>query len=141
MKETAERMPIWEVCLQTAVDIIAKTNYTEQLPMETMGFPGGLTGKESTCNAGDQGSIPGSGRSPGKGYGNLCHSIFLPGKSHSRAWWATVHGVAMSGAWLHAGTLTFHLPSPCSACSLRSVVAVSCEAVSERACTLTCTHC
>ena len=57
MKETAERMPIWEVCLQTAVDIIAKTNYTEQLPMETMGFPGGLTGKESTCNVGDLGSI------------------------------------------------------------------------------------
>ena len=67
MKETAERMPIWEVCLQTAVDIIAKTNYTEQLPMETMGFPGGLTGKESTCNVGDLGSIPELGRSPGEG--------------------------------------------------------------------------
>ena len=69
MKETAERMPIWEVCLQTAVDIIAKTNYTEQLPMETMGFPGGLTGKESTCNVGDLGSIPEFGRSLGEGNG------------------------------------------------------------------------
>ena len=69
MKETAERMPIWEVCLQTAVDIIAKTNYTEQLPMETMGFPGGLTGKESTCNVGDLGSIPELGRSLGEGNG------------------------------------------------------------------------
>ena len=70
MKETAERMPIWEVCLQIAVDIIAKTNYIEQLPMETMGFPGGLTGKESTCNVGDLDSIPSLGRSPEGGHGN-----------------------------------------------------------------------
>ena len=34
------------------------------------GFPGGSEGKESTCNARDLGSIPGSGRSPGGGYGN-----------------------------------------------------------------------
>jgi len=33
------------------------------------GFPGSSVGKESTCNAGDQGLIPGSGRSPGKGKG------------------------------------------------------------------------
>ena len=33
------------------------------------GFPGGSVGKESTCNAGDPGSIPGSGRSPGEGIG------------------------------------------------------------------------
>ena len=35
-----------------------------------MGFPGGSDGKESACNAGDPGSIPGSGRSPGEGNGN-----------------------------------------------------------------------
>ena len=35
-----------------------------------MGFPGGSDGKESACNAGDRGSIPGSGRSPGEGNGN-----------------------------------------------------------------------
>ena len=34
------------------------------------GFPGGSDGKESTCNAGDQGSIPESGRSSGGGHGN-----------------------------------------------------------------------
>ena len=33
--------------------------------------PGGSDGKESTCNAGDLGSIPGSGRFPGEGNGNL----------------------------------------------------------------------
>ena len=35
-----------------------------------MGFPGGSNGKESACNAGDPGLIPGSGRSPGEGNGN-----------------------------------------------------------------------
>ena len=34
-----------------------------------MDFPGGSVGKESSCNAGDPGSIPGSGRSPGEGNG------------------------------------------------------------------------
>ena len=34
-------------------------------------FPGGLDSKESTCNAGDLGLIPGLGRSPGGGHGNL----------------------------------------------------------------------
>ena len=32
----------------------------------SLGFPDGLDGKESACNAGDPGSIPGSGRSPGE---------------------------------------------------------------------------
>ena len=35
-----------------------------------MGFPGVSAGKESTCNAGDLGSIPGLGQSPGEGNGN-----------------------------------------------------------------------
>ena len=35
-----------------------------------MGFPGGAEVKASACNAGDPGSIPGSGRSPGEGNGN-----------------------------------------------------------------------
>ena len=34
-----------------------------------LGFPGGSAGKESTCNAGDLGSIPGLGRYPGEGNG------------------------------------------------------------------------
>ena len=35
-----------------------------------LGFPGGTRGEESSCNAGDVGSIPGSGRCPGRGHGN-----------------------------------------------------------------------
>ena len=38
-----------------------------------MGFPGGSDGKESACNAGDLGSIPGLGRSPAGGNGNPFH--------------------------------------------------------------------
>ena len=44
-------------------------------------FPGGSDGKASAYNAGDPGSIPGLGRSPGEGNGNPLQ-LFLPGKSH-----------------------------------------------------------
>ena len=41
------------------------------------GFPGGSDGKESACHAGDLGSIPGLGRSPGGGHGNPLQYSFL----------------------------------------------------------------
>ena len=44
-----------------------------------MGFSRSSVSKESTCNLGDPGSIPGSGRSSGEGNGNPL--VFLPGKS------------------------------------------------------------
>ena len=46
-----------------------------------VGFPDGSAGKESTCNTGDTGSTPGSGRSPGGRYGKST-PVFLPEKSH-----------------------------------------------------------
>ena len=46
-------------------------------------FPGDSVGKESTCNAGDSGLIPGLGRSPGGGHRQPI-SVFLPGKSQAR---------------------------------------------------------
>ena len=51
--------------------------------------------KASACNAGDLGSIPGSGRSPGEGNGNPPQYSCLENPV-DRAWWATVHGVAKS---------------------------------------------
>ena len=48
---------------------------------DVLGFPGGSDGKESACNAGDLGSIPGSGRSLGEGNGQPT-PVFLPEKSH-----------------------------------------------------------
>ena len=47
-----------------------------------LGFPGGLDRKEFPCNAGDLGSIPGSGRSPREGNGNT--PVFLPGELHEQ---------------------------------------------------------
>ena len=41
------------------------------------GFPGGSVGKDSACNAGDLGWIPGSGRSPGEGNGNPFQCSYL----------------------------------------------------------------
>ena len=60
------------------------------------GFSGGSDGKESSCNAGDPGSIPGSGRSPGEGNGNLLQYSCLEKSVDRAAWWATVDGVAKS---------------------------------------------
>ena len=54
-------------------------------------------GKESACTAGDSGSIPGSGRSPGEGNGNPLQYSYLVNPMDRGAWWATVHGVARVG--------------------------------------------
>ena len=62
-----------------------------------MGFPGGLVGKESTCNTGDPSSIPRWGRSPGEGNGYPfqynCPDHFMD----REAWQATVHGGLRAG--------------------------------------------
>ena len=58
------------------------------------GFPGGSDGKESACNAGDLGSIPGSARSPGEGNGNPLQSSYLENSIDRGAWRAIVHEVA-----------------------------------------------
>ena len=59
-------------------------------------FPGDSDGKASAYNAGDPGSIPGLGRSPGEGNGNPLQYSCLKNPMHRGAWWATVHGVAES---------------------------------------------
>ena len=60
------------------------------------GFPGGSDDKESACNAGDLGSIPESGRSPGEENGNLPQCSCLEDPMNRGVWQATVHGVAKS---------------------------------------------
>ena len=51
-------------------------------------FPGGSDGKESACNVGDLGSIPGLGRSPGGGHGNPLQCACLENPLDREAWWA-----------------------------------------------------
>ena len=64
--------------------------------MILMGFLGGLDDKESSCNAGDPGSTPGLGRSPGKGNVYPLQHSCLVNSMNRGAWWATVHGVSKS---------------------------------------------
>ena len=52
--------------------------------------------KESACNAGDLGSIPGSGKSPGGGNGYQLQYFCLENSIYREAWQTTVHGVAKS---------------------------------------------
>ena len=71
-----------------------------------MGFPGGSDGKESACNAGDQGSVPGLGRFPEEGNGNSLQYSCLENAMDRGAWRAIVHGVTESQTQL---TLSFFL--------------------------------
>ena len=59
-------------------------------------FLGGSDGKQSTCNAGDPGSIPASRRSPGEGNGNPLQFPCLENPMDRGAWQAPVHGVPKS---------------------------------------------
>ena len=61
-----------------------------------MGFPGGSDGKESACNAGDSGLIPGLGSSPGEGNGSPLQYSCLENSVDRGAWQAIVQGVAKS---------------------------------------------
>ena len=75
-----------------------------------MDFPGSSDSKESACNVGNLGSIPGLERSPGGGNGNPFQYSCLENPMDRGAWWATVHGaqkVRNDGATLNQ--LNFYL--------------------------------
>ena len=72
-----------------------------------MSFPGGSVVKNLPANAGDMGSIPGSGRSPGEGNGNTFQYSCLENPMDRGAWWAAVHGVAKS--WTQLSDFHFHV--------------------------------
>ena len=61
-----------------------------------LGFLGGSDGKESACNAGDLGLIPGVGRSPRGGHGNPLKDSGMENHMDRGAWWAIVHEVTKS---------------------------------------------
>ena len=75
--------------------------------LSSQGLPGGSEVKVSASNAGDPGSIPGWGRSPGEGNGNPLQYSCLENPMDGGAWWATVHGVAKSWTRLSDFTFTF----------------------------------
>ena len=67
------------------------------LPPGVVGFSGGSDSKEWSAIAGDSGSVPGSGRSPGEGNDYLLQFSCLENAMDRGAWQATVHGVARVG--------------------------------------------
>ena len=68
-----------------------------------------LRGKEFICNAGDVGSIPGSGRSPGEENSNPSQYSCLGNPKDRGAWWAKIHRVAKTErAHTHTMRLSFH---------------------------------
>ena len=71
------------------------------------GFPGGLDGKESACNAGDRGSIPTLERSLGEGNGNALQHSCLENSMDRGAWRAKVYGITNSQTRLN--DLHFHI--------------------------------
>ena len=74
-----------------------KHNYhTQRILKGLMGFPGGSDGKESACNAGDLGLIPGLGRFPGERNGYPFQYSCLENPMDRGAWWVAVYGVAKS---------------------------------------------
>ena len=76
---------------------------------EEEGFPGGSDSKESTCSAGDLGSIPGLGRSRAEGNCNPLQYSCLENSMDGGSWWATVHGVTISWTWLEENTFVLSL--------------------------------
>ena len=89
--------PMDRGALQSTVHSVPESQKTEAT-LHThylyLGFPGGSDGKEIACNMGDLGSIPGLGRSPGEGCGNLLQYCCLENPMDKGVWQATFHGVA-----------------------------------------------
>ena len=75
-----------------------------------MGFPGGSDSKESVCNAGDLGLIPGLGRSLGDGNGNPLQYSCMENSMDGGTWQATVHWVAKSWTLWSDFTILLQIP-------------------------------
>ena len=71
------------------------------------GFPGGSVVKSPPANAGNSGSIPGLGRSPGEGSGNPLQYSCLGNPMDGGAWQATIHGVTEE-CWTQLSAQTTH---------------------------------
>ena len=75
---------------------LKESDTTERLhfhgPDTALGFPDSSVGKESACNAGNPGLIPGLERSTGEGNGNPLQYSHLENSVDRGAWRATVHG-------------------------------------------------
>ena len=81
------------ICIYTFFPFL----FLKPLTLGPWGFPCCSFDKESAYNAGDWGSIPGSGLSPGEGNGNPLQFSCLENPMEREAWQATVNGFARVG--------------------------------------------
>ena len=90
-----ENFPFWTILyFYFYLFIKLKNIYWEPTVFQYSSFPySGSDGEETACNAGDLGSVPGLGRSPGEGNGNSPQYSCLENSMDRGAWWATVHAV------------------------------------------------
>ena len=95
-----------------------------------LGFPCGSAGKESACNAGDLGLIPGLGSSSGEGNGYPLQYSCLENSMDRGTWRATVHSVAKS--WTQLSDYHFHTFRGLTICRIEtwnsSDLIITCEA-------------
>ena len=85
---------LWSRKWQPAPIFLSGKFHGQRILAGFRGFPVSLAGKESSCNAGDPGSIPRLGEAPGDGNGYPLQYSVLENSMESGAWWATVHRVA-----------------------------------------------
>ena len=78
--------------ISISFDSISVKNANISNSPDVMGFPSGSDGKDSACHAGDPGSNPELGRSPGEGNGNPLQDSCLENPMDREAWRAIVHG-------------------------------------------------
>ena len=79
-------------CNLVKLFVLPKVLISYIVPMSWMGFPGGSGVKNLPANAGDSGSIPGSGRSTGEGNSNPLQYFCLGSPMGGGAWWAIIPG-------------------------------------------------
>ena len=89
MKHKLELRLLGEISIRSDMQIIPL--------LQQKDFPGGADGKASAYNAGDPGSIPGLGRSPGEGNGNALQYSCQENLMDRGPWQATDHGAARVG--------------------------------------------
>ena len=85
-----------KACLLACTRVSVFGDPRNPLRQSCLTIPSWWLSKESACVAGDEGLIPGWGRSPGEGDGNPLQCSCLENPMDSGAWKATVHGVAKS---------------------------------------------
>ena len=113
----------WTVAYQAPPSMgSSRQQYWSGLPLmsykytDILGFSGSSVVKTPSASAGDAGSIPGSGRSPGEGNGNPLQCSRLENLMDRGAWKVTVHGVTKSRPRLkQLNNNSLHIPSPSGA--------------------------